>query len=250
MRSREGKKGKKEKREKKEGKGGSILPGVMAVATVAAVIIYLVLINAAKSALSDYEKGTVYAASGSIPKGTLITADNFNGYFRAATVDASVIPAAAITDPGQLDGLVARVTLDQGTFATSGLFETLDEVTAGMEDPVIAGVKAEDLSQMVGGVLRAGDRIHVYVVSGPQGTGGSLGESQEPPGSATEAEAVPAWSSLYVVQAFDASGVAIDPSDTVSSAQRINIYLDNSDVAEFYEGLASGSLRVVKDCGE
>lgn len=33
-----------------------------------------------------------------------------------------------------------------------------------MEDPVIAGCKADDLYQIVGGVLRAGDRINIYQV--------------------------------------------------------------------------------------
>ena len=61
-------------------------------------------------------------------------------------------------------------------------------------------------------------------------------------------EAVLAWESVYIQQAFDISGKDIDAGDRTTAAQRLNIYLDKSDIGDFYTGLAGGSLRAVKVC--
>ena len=61
---------KKEKKEKR-----SILPGVIIVSLLVAAVVYAVLLNAEKTALSDYEKGSVYVTTKPVPKGTMITAD-------------------------------------------------------------------------------------------------------------------------------------------------------------------------------
>ena len=57
---------KKEKKEKR-----SILPGVIIVSLLVAAVVYAVLLNAEKTALSDYEKGSVYVTTKPVPKGTL-----------------------------------------------------------------------------------------------------------------------------------------------------------------------------------
>ena len=50
----------------------------------------------------------------------------------------------------------------------------------------------------------------------------------------------PAW--------INQNGNAIDSGDTTTPAQRINVYMDNGKVDDFYRNLAKGSLRVVKVC--
>ena len=103
----------------------------------------------------------------------------------------------------------------------------LDEIVQEIKDPVIAGFKAEDLYQVAGGVLRAGDRIHVYTVT-------------------DERETVLLWENVYVQGVFDQAGARIENGDTSTAAQRLNVYLAKEDVEAFYSGLASGMLRVVK----
>ena len=44
------------------------------------------------------------------------------------------------------------------------MLESEEQITGEMEEAVIAGFRAEDLYQAVGGVLRAGDRIHIYCI--------------------------------------------------------------------------------------
>lgn len=85
----------------------------------------------------------------------------------------------------------------------------------------------------MGGVLRAGDRIHIYCIDKDKDD--FSGEN-------------PGWQNLFVQQVFDQSGNIIPCEDTTTPAQRVNIYLDNKNVEEFYRNLAKGSLRVVKIC--
>ena len=107
------------------------------------------------------------------------------------------------------------------------MFEKLNDITAQMSEPVVAGLRADDLYQVVGGVLRAGDRIHIYRVN-------------------EEGEAVLAWENVYIQGVFDQSGTTISNDDRNTAAQRINVYLDKKMVEAFYSWLNAGTLRIVK----
>lgn len=45
------------------------------------------------------------------------------------------------------------------------MFTAVNDITKDMTQPVVAGFKADDLYQVVGGVLRSGDRINIYQVN-------------------------------------------------------------------------------------
>lgn len=201
--------------------------GGMAAALMAATAVFAIFIQVEKSVLTQYEKGIIYTAVTEIPKGQIITQENCHKYFEEKEMDKNCIPETALTSAEEVKGLYAAYDIDRGAFLTKGMFEPLEEVVCGMPEPVIAGFKSEDLYQVVGGVLRAGDRIHIYTV---EETG----------------EAVLCWENIYIEEVFDASGTSISNGDTVTAAQRINVYLDKSDIEEFYTNLANGALRVVK----
>lgn len=223
---------KKRKMMKKETFGREAMPekwkaGGMAAALIAAVAVFAVMLQLEKSALTKYEKGIVYTAAAEIPRGQLITAENLSIYFQEKSLDRACIPESALCSPEQVTGLAPVFDIEQGVLLSEGMFESLDDVLAGMKEPVVAGFKAEDLYQVAGGVLRAGDRIHIYSVS-------------------EEGEASLTWSNVYVQEVFDQAGTRIANGDRVTAAQRINIYLDKKDVDAFYSELASGTLRVVR----
>lgn len=225
-------KNQKIKREKKIKIKGEkkILPGVIVVGLIISMIIYAVLLNAEKNALADYEKGTIYVAIKEIPQGQMIQEDNYTEYFRSEYIDVKVIPPTAVTDQQAVHGLIAKYSIEPGTLITQGMFRPLSDILKHMEKPVIAGFKADDLYQVVGGVLRAGDRIHIYKVDEETG------------------EAITIWEDIFIQAAFDQSGLEIGNADPITAAQRINVYLDKDDVENFYTELATGSLRVALAC--
>lgn len=201
--------------------------GGAAVALVAAAAVFTVMLQIEKGMLTKYEKGTVYIAATEIPKGQLITEDNRALYFQEKSLDKSCISESALRSLEQMPGLTAVFDIAEGVLLAEGMFERMDDVLKEMKEPVVAGFKAEDIYQVAGGVIRAGDRIHIYNI-------------------AEDGEAVLIWEDVYVQEVFDQTGARIASGDAVTAAQRINIYLDKKDVGTFYSELAGGALRVVR----
>lgn len=222
------KKGEKKEPKERISKPKSILPGAIALGLLAAGTIFAVMLNAEKNALASYEKGIILAAVKEIPAGELISEDNYEDYFQEKEVDKKLISATALTAPEQVYGLVPEVSIDAGTLLTGGLFRSIEEISAGMREPVVVGLKAEDLYQVSGGIIRAGDLVQIYMVDEESG------------------ETAVLWQDAYVQQVFDSAGNAIASGDTATPAQRLNIYLEKENVEAFYSQLALGSLRVVK----
>ena len=218
---------KQAKRETPVKQAAKLWMGAIFAAFLAAGAIYVALLQVEKNLLETGEKKQVYLAAKEIPTGQLVTKENCEEYFVSTLVDASLVPEAAILSAEEMAGLVATSQIDQGVLLTKGMFRPYTEVTAAMQEPVVAGFRAEDLSQVVSGVLRAGDRIHVYAEDEEYGT-------------------ALIWENVYVQQVFDASGKVIGNEDQETAAQRINVFLDKEEVETFYTRLDQGSLRVVK----
>lgn len=201
--------------------------GGMAAALVAAAAVFMILVQMEKSALTQYEKGVIYTAAAEIPKGQVVTEENYFEYMERKELEKSCIPETALSSVEDIRGLSAVFDIDAGVLLTKGMFEPLEEIMHEMQEPVIAGFKADDMYQVAGGVLRAGDRIHIYTVS-------------------ESGEAALHWENIFIEGVFDQTGASIANDDRATAAQRINVYLDKEDIDEFYTNLANGSLRVVK----
>lgn len=198
-------------------------------AFIAAISVFVIMMQMEHNMLSQYEKGTILIATETIPKGQMISEENRTRYFAEAEVDKQCIPKTALCSWEQVVEMVPRTDIEKGVLLTSGMFETMEDVTIDMQFPVIAGFKAEDLYQVVGGILRAGDRIHIY-------------------GITEQGEVRLNWENVFVHQVFDNGGGCIDGGDRQTPAQRINICLERKNVESFYSELATGTLRVVKAC--
>ena len=181
------------KRETMAGRAWKLWTGAIFAAFLAAVAVYVALLQMEKNMLSEYEKAQVWVAIQEIPAGELLTEPNAKDYFEPMMVDAQLVPETAFVSGEEANGLVAIAKIEKGVFLTKGMFQPLEEITQGMQEPVVAGFKAEDLSQVVGGVLRAGDRIHIYA-------------SEEEMTSLI-------WENVYVQKVFDINGHAIGNED-------------------------------------
>ena len=206
--------------------------GSMIAAFLAAIVVFVFMLQTEKKELSEYEKTQVCVAAAEIPRGEKITEENTKQYIAVTEIDKKIVPSSALQS---MEEALERVTVygvEGGTVLTTGMLQEEIEITGRMEEPVIAGFRAEDLYQVAGGVLRAGDKIHIYCVDSNEETGdGQI-----------------LWENVHIQQVFDQSGTVILGNDTATPAQRINVYLDKKDIAGFYTALAQGSLRAVKVC--
>lgn len=240
-----GKKGKKDKKSKKDKKNKKqkdpdkkrpVLPWIVLGCLVAALAVYGAAIHIQAQILSAYDKGTVYTASASMAAGDVMKGDEAAGKVAPIEIAAGAVPADAVTDPAQLADSAARYDIEPGTILCLSMFETVDDMVAGMKEPVIAGFRSEDIYQVVGGVLRAGDTISIYTIDNVAeiGTAEYVGTLR--------------WDNVRVQEVFDSSGIAISSIDDATPASRVNVYMDKGEVEEFYAKLAQGSLRVVVHC--
>jgi hypothetical protein len=215
-------------------KGRSLLPGTIFAAFAAALIVYVVLLHVEKNALSAYEKASVMTIAQDIEKGTVITADNVNQYFIQKELDKTLIPKAAVTDIEQLVGQYVTNRLDQGAILTVSMTKPMTEVISDIRKPVIAAFRTDDLYQVTNGILRSGDRIHIYKV-----------ETIEDEDSKVN-RGVLMWENVLIWQVFDNAGAMIAPDDEISAAARANIILGQEDLERFYGEISTGALRVAK----
>lgn len=202
--------------------------GLIAACLVMSVIVFLILLGIERNMLKSYEKGSVLVVKQEIPERTLITAENAETYFELREVEKTVIPDGSFLGTEELLGCITAGKLERGVIPTASMVEEYKEELKNMQEPVVAGILADDIYQLAGGTLRAGDKIHIYAVD-------KEGE-----------EAKLIRSDVSIVQAFDSAGAPIEAADTKSAVQRINIYLEKENVEALYSALASGSLRVVK----
>ncbi len=223
----------KERKERKpytpgKGKRQRILTGAVVAAFASALAIFGIMVSMERSALAKYEKREIYVVTEPIPQGMILTAENLFDHAELRSVDAGCVPESALASPDAIEGLISRYPIETGTLLTAGMFVSPEEGMRGLIDPVLVGFKAEDLYQVVGGILRPGDRVHIYAADE------ALGETAL------------RWSDLFIANAFDASGSELTGSG--SGGSRYNIYLSQADVEEFYQGMDSKNLRVVKIC--
>lgn len=211
---------------KKEKK--SILPGAALAALVAAVIVYCIMLNAEKNIMNAYEKGSVVVAIKDLEEGMVLTEENMEDYLAEKEMDKKLIPEKAFTQKGMLYQYILTQKIDKGAMITASMVTDVKQIEEDMREPVVAGFKADDLYQVVSGVLRSGDRIHIYTVD------------QE------TKETYLIWEDVFVKEVFDSSGTVISADDRVTAVQRVNILLEKDNVEQFYSELAAGSLRVVR----
>ena len=205
-----------------------ILPGVILVAFVASIATFFILLNMEKNALKVYEKVTVWVTKCELAKGLEINEKSISDCFVQVEIDTAAVPAKMVENPEVLIGKRTELTISQGTILTEAMFSNEEEFRQGIYNPVIAGCKGDDLFQLVSGVLRKGDLVHIYMVND------ELGETYM------------LWENIMVYQAFDVSGNTIASEDMITPAARVNLLLEEGYAEQFYNELNKGSLRLVK----
>ena len=211
-----------------EGRKKSFWPGVILVAFLAALTTFMIMLQVEKNALSDYEKVLVWCAKTELIKGTEITQQNAADYFEQLEMDKNRVPDKSILLPEEVIGKQADITIPKGSVLVTTMFRDLEREVNALNNPVVVGCKGEDLFQMVSGVLRKGDLVHIYTVD----------KDME--------QTYLLWENVPVYQVFDAAGKIIPSTDDTTPAARINLLLERGRAEMFFNELDSGSLRLVQ----
>ena len=213
---------------RKEGRKKSFWPGVIVVSFLAAIITFFIMLQVEKNALSAYEKVSVWCAKKELIKGTEVTAQTVTEFFEQREMDKNKVPDKYIFSPEEIIGKQTDITIPGGSILVTTMFTDLEKEIKQLNDPVVVGCKGEDLFQMVSGVLRKGDLVHIYTVD----------EEME--------QTYLLWENVPVYEVFDSAGTIIPSTDETTPAARVNLLLEKGRAEMFFNELNSGSLRLVQ----
>ncbi len=221
---------KKADKVKKEKSGVSAK--VILCSVIVSAVLYALLIFVEKSIVDSEATKQVYVSVKEVPENLLITAENIGGYFALMERPLSAVPDNAVENAAELYGKYTGRMIDKNEILTGNSFSSLDERTRGIEHPIEVSLNASSLSQMVGGVIRAGDYINIWAVKNTNINGESV----------TKTENI--CTHAYVTRTFTSSGEEASGNDKDKATLVINIIIPAEQEEEFNRAIVEGTVRV------
>lgn len=193
-----------------------------------AVLAYLGLISAEKSFLEDYEPEDIVRTKIKIEQNTEFTKENVGDFFYVDEVPAKVKIKNSVTAIEEVIGSVSSTTLEEGELVLASRLVKKKDLLHKIIHPVEVSIEADNLSQVVGGILRQGDLINISVLD-----------------HVTKSN-VKVLEYVYVEKVFDTNGQRIEKSHQQASAYVLNVIIDRSQLDRFNEIIAKGEVCISK----
>lgn len=144
----------------------------IALALVAALLTSFYVSNYQRNVRADETNVVIYTAARDIPAGTTGESATKQGFLKKSEIVRRSVVLGSITEPEQLDGLVATEQIYAGEQITSRRFAapSAQGIHAQLKGPQRAISVAGDKQQLLAGVLRDGDRVDmVGTFEAPEG---------------------------------------------------------------------------------
>lgn len=217
----------KEKRQR-----GGVNVRVLVYSLVVTMTLYAIMLFVERNVLQSADYTVVYVAKTDIAQNTMLTAENTGVYFAPEERRSDWLPAGSVTDITQLFGMMTTQNISCNEVVTTGKLSAVDRRTEGMESPVEVSLNAGNLSQVVGGVLREGDRINIWCVTETNNNGITV----------VNAEKICDYA--YITRVFTSSGVQVKNGSGEEAAMVVNIVIPGKKEEEFNAALYRGTLRI------
>ncbi len=193
---------------------------------VAAALALVVFAAAAIAFFGDKgDQVPVIMSSVPVSRGTVITGDNFDSLFEIKNVSADMVKEDAISDKDVILGKTLSFDMAENEILCGEKISDMENNMAVMANPVVAGIRAADISQFSGGIIRAGDHIDISVVDSNTGKCSNV------------------ISNVYVTEAFNSDGTAIEGE---GCAMILNVLIEKEAEQYLNEMLAVGTVRVCR----
>lgn len=222
------------------------------ISLVIAILLFVVLIMTEQSILSDYEKVKVVVVKQDVPKGTEITSENVDKYFKEYEVDKNleaegsfkelrVTNAKEKTD--KKDEKVETSKQDKKETCTLEGYVTLDEIKkneilnekdlrkkndmlAGIDLPTEVTFKVNTIDASLGGSLRSGTMVDITVYSNRDQVSNYV------------------LKNAYIYKAMAENGQLVGNDDTSTNTTMFTVIVDRSFVTEFYAAMQRGEVSL------
>lgn len=201
-------------------------------------ILYIALVSIESAAVNDYKnyEVTAYVPVRTIEKNTKMTEDNVHDLFHKVTRDSRILPEDYVSDPMELIGQYAKKEIGLMEIINTGSFQTID-MCKGIQNPVEVSFSVNNYDQVVGGILREGDCINLYVIR----------KEKDEMGEQIVSELI--VKDTYITKAFTNTGMEVSRADEVNKdtpTTVINVYIPRDKEETFHEAVIEGTLRVSK----
>jgi len=201
-------------------------------------ILYGVLLSIESAAVNDYKnyEVTTYIPVLVIEKNTKVTKENVQNLFQEVIRDSRILPEDYISNPIELIGRYAKKEIGLMEIIHAGSFQETD-MSEGITNPVEVSFSVNNYDQVVGGILREGDRINLYVIRKEKDEAGERVVSE------------PIIRDTYITKAFTNTGLEVRREDTVNGETPttvINVYIPGDKEETFHKAVIEGTLRVSK----
>lgn len=206
---------------RKESKG----LGRVVISFVLSIVMFIGLLSIEKSMLSPNGKIKVVVAKQDIDGGTSIENLDVDSLFEVVEVDGSLKFSSVITNLEDLKGKTVDSPISKGEIVSSN--RLADGVLANIKDKVEVSIKAPDLSQVVGGILREGDLININMVN------------------STTLENEVVLEGAYVSRVFSSAGVEIG-RESKEPALALNVIVSKDDSVKINTAGELGTIKVAK----
>lgn len=198
--------------------------GKIVLSLIVAIVTFIGLLFMQRNILKPNGEVTMIVAKEKIDKRTLIDENNINELFVEKKIDGDLKVDNGVFKKSDLLNKVTDDYIEKNEILASSSFVE-DTSLVDMKDPIEVSVRATDISQVVGGVIRANDKINISIIN-------EITKQEEK-----------VIDNVHVSRVFGSDGKEIKASES-SSALNINIIIPKVDEKKINDKLGLGIVRV------
>ena len=198
--------------------------GKIVLSLIVAIVTFIGLLFMQRNILKPNGEVTMVVATQKIDKRTLIDEKNINELFTEKKIDGDLKVDNGVFNKSDLLNKVTDDYIEKNEILASSSFVE-DTSLVDMKDPVEVSVRASDISQVVGGVIRANDKINISIIN-------EITKQEEK-----------VLDNVHVSRVFGSDGKEIKSSEN-NSALNINIIISKEDEKKLNNKIGVGTVRV------
>lgn len=188
--------------------------GMAFLAFLAAMVLYVLLLHMEKQAIVEEEKTTVWVFREEVQEQQILGSSQLEAILEERSLPSSLVPDNAVRVNDNVPAGKAKCKISAGTILTADLFGDENAFLKTYKQPVLVAVEVNEYAGVVGGVLRPGNYVDIYILK--------------------DGEEIGRYDNVLVGQVFDGSGMRIPGEDTEQPMTRFNVYLEKEQASEFY----------------
>lgn len=193
------------------------------ISLILAIIVFIGLTVVESKIIAPQGKVKVYVATKDLNKGTLITKENVNEYFAREIIQGNLKVSNAVENENSLIDHLVGENINKGAVVANNYFIDKNNILNKIENPVEVSFTTNDVSTVLGGIIRAGDIVDLSVVK--------------------DKNSENLVKDAYVTKVFSQDNTELKRDDKKPS-MTINVIIPQALVKDFNTAVSEGQIRV------